>query len=55
MCSSRFYCNSKYNVYNPDHFPPKWREKVQDVGFPSKAVTVYSGKKAGFDCKNNYR
>ena len=27
---------------------------MRRVRFPPKAVTVYSGKKVGFDCKNNY-
>ena len=33
----------------------KRKEKIERIRFPPKAVTVYSGEKEQFDCKNNYR
>lgn len=49
-----FYYNSQHDIYNPDYFLTKLCKKVQDVGFLSKAITIYFGTKAGFDCKNNH-
>lgn len=49
------YCNSKHSVYNIDYFPTKQLKKVRGMQFLSNGEIVYSGKKAGFDCKKNYQ
>ena len=50
-----FDCNNKNDAYNSYHFSTKKKEKIGQIGFFPKAITIYFREEKGFDYKNNHR
>ncbi len=47
--------NSQHGADDNNYFTMKGSEKARCIGLPTKAVAIYTGKKADHYCQNNDR